>query len=219
MTPTITDDDNVLAEQEPATITHRRGQTKFLEPHEEVDDGDNEIPRLGRAAATLCRLAFGLAKAPDIRSHGRCGAERPIQRNADRCRRAAAVAARLSTGKPTDAESGDRRLAHRLRIAVSSRAQFSGLDRAARRRSGAGPQRHGRQHARQPRQQGRRARHQRHLRPVRRGKRADRLGAPLLDRSGTRSRSRRPGIHAGRGRHGGRGASTTSTGGRSWPKT
>jgi Nif-specific regulatory protein len=61
-------DTDVLAEQEPATITHRRGQTKFLEPHEEIDDDDKEIPRLGRAAATLCRLAFALAKAPDVRA-------------------------------------------------------------------------------------------------------------------------------------------------------
>ena len=58
------EDDNVLAEQEPATITHRRGQTKFLEPHEEIEDGGKEAPRLGRAAATLCRLAFALAKRP-----------------------------------------------------------------------------------------------------------------------------------------------------------
>ncbi len=55
----------MLESQEPATITHRRGQTKFLEPHEQVADG-KEIPQIGRAAATLCRLAFGLAKAPDI---------------------------------------------------------------------------------------------------------------------------------------------------------
>ncbi len=62
------DSADVLAGDEPATITHRRGQTKFLEPHEEVEEGDKEIPRLGRAAATLCRLAFALAKAPDVRS-------------------------------------------------------------------------------------------------------------------------------------------------------
>jgi transcriptional regulator with GAF, ATPase, and Fis domain len=61
----LAEDDNVLDPQEPATITHRRGQTKFLEPHEQATD-DKEAPKLGRAAATLCRLAFGLAKAPDI---------------------------------------------------------------------------------------------------------------------------------------------------------
>ena len=158
------DDADVLAEQEPATITHRRGQTKFLEPHEEVDDGDKEIPRLGRAAATLCRLAFALAKAPDVRCAGRRGADRPVRRNAGRRRRAAAVAARFR-GRRDGRKSGDRRLAHRFRVALSPRVELSGLDRAARRRSGAGPQRHGRQHAGQPRQQGRNARHQRALRP------------------------------------------------------
>src|SRR5471030_855076 len=30
--PTATDDSSVLSNHEPATITHRRGQTKFLEP-------------------------------------------------------------------------------------------------------------------------------------------------------------------------------------------
>lgn len=55
---------SVLTENEPTTITHRRGQTRFLEP-----PGDEEvasIPKVGRAAAQLCRLAFELAKAPDV---------------------------------------------------------------------------------------------------------------------------------------------------------
>ncbi|HTU27472.1 MAG TPA: sigma 54-interacting transcriptional regulator [Pirellulales bacterium] len=64
----LTSDGGVLDESEPTTITHRRGQTKFLEPHEEVDDDDKEFPRLGRAATTLCRLAFALAKASDVRA-------------------------------------------------------------------------------------------------------------------------------------------------------
>ncbi len=49
---------------EPTTITHRRGQTKFLEPREE-DDGGGGVSKIGRAAAKLCRLAFELAKSPD----------------------------------------------------------------------------------------------------------------------------------------------------------
>ena len=61
------DEADVLDSQEPATITHRRGQTKFLAPHENVD-ADKEIPKIGRAATTLCRLAFDLAKATDITS-------------------------------------------------------------------------------------------------------------------------------------------------------
>jgi transcriptional regulator with GAF, ATPase, and Fis domain len=55
-------DVEVLDGHEPTTITHRRGQTKFLEPHEEDDGG---VSKVGRAAAKLCRLAFELAKSPD----------------------------------------------------------------------------------------------------------------------------------------------------------
>jgi Nif-specific regulatory protein len=51
---------------EPTTITHRRAQTKFLEPSDEDDEGTGE--RQNRAAAKLCRLAFELAKAPDASS-------------------------------------------------------------------------------------------------------------------------------------------------------
>src|SRR5262245_21318732 len=47
------------------TITHRRNQTRFLVP-----GGQNEVavPRLGQAAAKLCRLAFELASEPDATS-------------------------------------------------------------------------------------------------------------------------------------------------------
>lgn len=60
------DDDasSVLAASEPTTITHRRGHTKFLAPREEgAEDG---VSKMGRAAAKLCRLAFELAKAPEV---------------------------------------------------------------------------------------------------------------------------------------------------------
>ncbi len=60
---TAFDDSNVLNADEPTTITHRRGQTKFLEP---ADAEQTPIPKVGRAAAQLCRLAFELAKAPDV---------------------------------------------------------------------------------------------------------------------------------------------------------
>jgi transcriptional regulator with GAF, ATPase, and Fis domain len=56
---------SVLTSGEPTTITHRRGQTKFLIPGEEEESG---VSKIGRAAAKLCRLAFELAKAPDISS-------------------------------------------------------------------------------------------------------------------------------------------------------
>ncbi|MHB1037793.1 MAG: sigma 54-interacting transcriptional regulator [Pirellulales bacterium] len=61
------DDSSVLTAHEPTTITHRRGQTKFLEPqYEPREEDESAISKSGRAAAKLCRLAFELAKAPDI---------------------------------------------------------------------------------------------------------------------------------------------------------
>jgi Nif-specific regulatory protein len=48
---------------EPTTIMHRRGQTRFLVPGEEEEGGASKV---GRAAGQLCRLAFELAKAPDV---------------------------------------------------------------------------------------------------------------------------------------------------------
>jgi Nif-specific regulatory protein len=56
---------SVLTTGEPTTITHRRVQTKFLIPGEEEETG---VSKIGRAAAKLCRLAFELAKAPDVTS-------------------------------------------------------------------------------------------------------------------------------------------------------
>ncbi len=53
---------------EPTTITHRRGHTKFLAPGKEEEEGEegDGVSKVGRAAAKLCRLAFELAKAPDL---------------------------------------------------------------------------------------------------------------------------------------------------------
>lgn len=59
----IDDDANVLETVEPTTITHRRGKTKLLAPGEAEESG---VSKMGRAAAKLCRLAFELAKAPDV---------------------------------------------------------------------------------------------------------------------------------------------------------
>ncbi len=53
---------------EATKITHRRGQTRFLTPQAA---GDEAIPKVGRAAAQLCRLAFEMAKAPDLPSAAR----------------------------------------------------------------------------------------------------------------------------------------------------
>lgn len=57
------DEADVLATGEPTTITHRRGKTKLLAPGDEEESG---VSKIGRAAAKLCRLAFELAKAPDV---------------------------------------------------------------------------------------------------------------------------------------------------------
>jgi len=59
------DDSSVLAAYQPTTITHRRGQTKFLTAGEE---DESTVSKRGRAAGKLCRLAFELAKAPDLSS-------------------------------------------------------------------------------------------------------------------------------------------------------
>lgn len=57
-------DSNVLDSVEPTTITHRRGQTKFLERQTEVDVV--AVPKVGQAATKLCRLAFELANQNDV---------------------------------------------------------------------------------------------------------------------------------------------------------
>jgi Nif-specific regulatory protein len=62
---------SVLDDIGPAKITHRKGQTRFLEPGFSGDMGaatEPGISKVGRAAAKLCRLAFELAKAPDVPS-------------------------------------------------------------------------------------------------------------------------------------------------------
>jgi Nif-specific regulatory protein len=59
------DDESVLETYEATTITHRRGQSRFLEPPEE-EEVDVSLPKVGRAAANLCRIAFELAKAGDV---------------------------------------------------------------------------------------------------------------------------------------------------------
>ncbi len=61
---------------EPTHITHRRQQSRYLEPNYEFDtslndtgvDTSGSAPKVGRAAAMLCRLAFELAQAEDVKS-------------------------------------------------------------------------------------------------------------------------------------------------------
>lgn len=60
------DDESVFEPVEPTQITHRRGQSRFLEAPSEEDDQGVATPKVGRAAAKLCRLAFELAKTTDV---------------------------------------------------------------------------------------------------------------------------------------------------------
>ena len=57
-------DSAIVDEEELATITHRRVKTRFLTP---VED-EAPIPKVGKAAASLCRLAFELANQQDTKS-------------------------------------------------------------------------------------------------------------------------------------------------------
>ena len=61
---------------EPTHITHRRQQSRYLEPDYEFEpsvsdtgvDIPGSAPKVGRAAAMLCRLAFELAQAEDAKA-------------------------------------------------------------------------------------------------------------------------------------------------------
>ena len=112
--------------REPTTITHRRGQTKFLAPGEEEEDG---VSKMGRAAAKLCRLAFELAKAPDVAAMADLALAGLGRRNADRRRRAAAAAGELP-GRAARRRPGSRRLAKFLAASLPPRLELPGLDRA-----------------------------------------------------------------------------------------
>ncbi|HEX6963960.1 MAG TPA: sigma-54-dependent Fis family transcriptional regulator, partial [Lacipirellula sp.] len=62
--PAEPDDDSVFEAFEPTLITHRKGQSRYLEAPE-LDVVDSS-PKVGRAAAKLCKLAFELAKSNDV---------------------------------------------------------------------------------------------------------------------------------------------------------
>lgn len=59
------DDDSVFEPVEPTQITHRREQSRFLDASSD-NEAEASTPKVGRAAAKLCRLAFELAKTPDV---------------------------------------------------------------------------------------------------------------------------------------------------------
>ena len=156
------DDESVLETYEPTTITHRRGQSRFLEPPEE-EDVDVSLPKVGRAAANLCRLAFELAKATDVVTLANValdGLFEGTQVDAG----AVLLQARAAGAQADGRQPRSDRLAQRFAPSLPSRVAVPGDDRDARRPGGARPQRDGRQPARQPRQQGRDPRHERDLR-------------------------------------------------------
>lgn len=65
--PAGPDDESVFDLFDPATITHRKGHSRLLDTATpEVDEAADSSPKIGRAAAKLCRLAFELAKTTDI---------------------------------------------------------------------------------------------------------------------------------------------------------
>jgi len=73
-----------VLQQWQASITHRRTETRLLEA---IRESAASVPRVGRAAAELCRLAFALGQAGDLRTVAElalstalegCGARRGI---------------------------------------------------------------------------------------------------------------------------------------------
>ncbi|QDT69010.1 Transcriptional regulatory protein ZraR [Planctomycetes bacterium MalM25] len=89
---------------EPTHITHRRQQSRYLEPGYDLDESvDAAIepagskPKVGRAATMLCRLAFELAKEPDVESLAKRALDGLIEGT-----QADSGSVLLVEGKPTD---------------------------------------------------------------------------------------------------------------------
>ena len=68
--PKDDDEVSVLGAHGPTTITHRREHTRFLQPGDQEEEDTSGVSKIGLAAAKLCRMAFELAKAPDIAAMG-----------------------------------------------------------------------------------------------------------------------------------------------------
>ncbi len=62
---------------EPTSITHRRGQTRLLRP--EQGDAELAAPKLGEAAAKLCRLAFEMAGQTELVALCQCALQGLLQ--------------------------------------------------------------------------------------------------------------------------------------------
>ena len=166
---------------------------------------DVAIPKVGRAAASFAAWRSSWPKRPTS-TRWPSWPWPACSRHAGRRRGACCSCRATVIGEPTGADLEVIASRTDSRLALSSRLEFSGLDRAPRRRGGAGPQRDGRQHARQPRQQGGDPRHERASAPDPPRHAGLRPDPSVFDRSRARARSRRSGVHAGRGRHRGRGA-------------
>jgi transcriptional regulator with GAF, ATPase, and Fis domain/pSer/pThr/pTyr-binding forkhead associated (FHA) protein len=59
-----------------ASITHRRARSRLLD---DIHAGADAVPRVGRAAAELCRLAFALGRAADLRTAAALAIDSAIQ--------------------------------------------------------------------------------------------------------------------------------------------
>jgi Nif-specific regulatory protein len=59
-----------------ASITHRRARSRLLE---NMRDAAERVPRVGRAAAELCRLAFALGRADDLKAMAKLALESALQ--------------------------------------------------------------------------------------------------------------------------------------------
>ena len=79
----VADDDQATLTElplEPQTITHRRQKTKFLQDEEnQEDDFVEAVPKVGRAATKLCRLAFELANETTPRGIARMALDSMIE--------------------------------------------------------------------------------------------------------------------------------------------
>ena len=119
------------------TITHRRGQTRFLVPGGPTDV---PVPRLGQAAAKLCRLAFELASQPDVPAVAHLALNGLFESTHVDAGRGAAVAARgtMATSTPATWRSSPR--GPIVEPTYHRPSTFLAGNGAARRRGGAGPQ-------------------------------------------------------------------------------
>ena len=85
-----------------ATITHRRTHSRLLDA---IGNTSEIIPRVGRAAAELCRLAFALGKAADARAIARLALDSTIQ-GVEAARGAVFLPAGIAGGQSTSAPAG-----------------------------------------------------------------------------------------------------------------